>query len=719
MVRTRSSSFSRRSFLVATLVCAACRAPAPGVAPPDWLLDARPYGARLVQDGERLVLTNGLVARTFQLAPELACVALDQLTSGQSMLRAVEPEAVLTVDGVSWAVGGLVGQPDRAFVREEWLSEMERDPAAFHFERSTSTPIAAPIAWRRGRGDEGRAWPPAGVHLVLEFGPPPGAEAVAGLAVRVHHQLLDGLPLFSKWIEVLNRGTRPVTLERYESERLAVVEPGSSVEHLARWPEHALHAFSDYSMGGRDRGVEWRTDPSFTTQVSYRLETPCLLVARPELGPAEVLQPGAVFRSHTVHELLRDSTERERNGLALRRAMRTLAPWCTENPLIFHVRSAAPDDVRRAIDQAAETGFELVILSFGSGFDFESEDPAYVEQIRALVEYAHGRGVELGGYTLLASRRISDEHDVIDPATGETGHAIFGNSPCLESAWGQAYFERIERFRATTGLDAIEHDGNYPGDVCASRSHPGHAGLADSQWKQWRRISAFYARCRAAGVYLNVPDLYFLNGASKTAMGYRETNWSLPRAEQLVHARQNIFDGTWEKTPSMGWMFVPLSEYQGGGAAATIEPLAEHLDTYAAFLELDLGAGVQACWRGPRLFDSPVTRDLVRRQVDWFKARRAILESDVIHLRRADGRDWDGLLHVNPALATKGLAVLFNPLAEPLVRTIRLPLYYTGLEHEARVRIDAGPETRHRLDRGHGLALELTLPPGMTWVELR
>ena len=48
----------------------------------------------------------------------------------------------------------------------------------------------------------------------------------------------------------------------------------------------------------------------------------------------------------------------------------------------------------------------------------------------------------------------------------------------------------------------------------------------------------------------------------------RSTSRSLPRAQQIIHARQNIFDGTWDKTPSMGWMFVPLVEYHGGGAAA-------------------------------------------------------------------------------------------------------------------------------------------------------
>mgnify|MGYP001077628356 CR=1 FL=1 len=57
-------------------------------------------------------------------------------------------------------------------------------------------------------------------------------------------------------------------------------------------------------------------------------------------------------------------------------------------------------------------------------------------------------------------------------------------------------------------------------------------------------IRDFYRWCRARGVYLNVPDYYYLAGSTKSAMGYRETNWSLPRARQIIHARQNIFDGT-------------------------------------------------------------------------------------------------------------------------------------------------------------------------------
>ena len=98
----------------------------------------------------------------------------------------------------------------------------------------------------------------------------------------------------------------------------------------------------------------------------------------------------------------------------------------------------------------------------------------------------------------------------------------------------------------------------------------------------------------------------------------------------------------------MGWMFVPLTEYQGGGAAATIEPLKDHLEHYETRLANLFGAGVQACYRGPRLFDTDETKAVVKKWVDFYKAHRAILDSDLIHLRRADGRDWDGWLHVNP-----------------------------------------------------------------------
>ena len=262
----------------------------------------------------------------------------------------------------------------------------------------------------------------------------------------------------------------------------------------------------------------------------------------------------------------------------------------------------------------------------------------------------------------------------------------------------------------------MEHDGSYPGDACASTNHPGHHGLADSRWNQWQEISDFYKWCRAQGFYLNVPDHYFLSGSTKSGMGYREVNWSLPREQQIIHTRQNIYDGTWQKLPSMGWMFVPLTEYQGGGAAATIEPLDQHLDHYERMMESNLALGVQACYRGPRLFDTERTKAMVKSKVDWFKAHRDILESDLIHGHRADARDLDWMLHVNPKLKEKGMLVVFNPLNEPVTRKLRVNLYYTGLTTSARLREKGGAAKRFKLARDYTVELPVTVPAqGMNW----
>jgi hypothetical protein len=911
-----------------------------GTVQQDWLLDAATYRAAVyrTENSGEIALSNGLITRRFRLTPNGATVALDNHMTGAAMLRGVKPEAQLTLDGLTFDVGGLLGQPNYAYLRDAWLASLEADPTAFVLTGFESGPTRERFAWHRKRYSADLPWPAPGVslrmdyrlsqaaldrhpsdippsaagrdllleddfaglsaawtlhrsdhprssfqnegkvgeiytpantcvfaerslpagtrlvqcrvtpgtdrsaswgpgiawvwpdrvikfylrpgqkqfgvydgareHLLAEFedsgaqtlrmrwadgqlyceasrdgqtwtsihtlplpadhGDPTavriGKTSRAGthadhtdpgelgrcrieafraygamrpaalqaraasrrhlqdLRVSIHYELYDGIPLLAKWLTLANRSERPVRIDRFTSEILAMVEYASSVESRRGWELPNVHVETDYAFHGMDsaganKAVYWRPDPEYATQVNYLRKTPCLLMTEPPLGPGVDVQPGASFETFRTYLLVHDSTERERKGLAVRRMMRTLAPWATENPIMMHVRSARPEAVRLAVDQCADVGFEMVILTFGSGFNIESEDPEYIRQISDLVAYAHEKGIELGGYSLLASRRISDEHDVVNPETGKPGgFAAFGNSPCLGSVWGREYFRKLYTFFEATGFDLLEHDGSYPGDVCASDRHPGHRGLADSQWTQWRTITDYYKWCRARGVYLNVPDYYYLSGSNKSGMGYRETNWSLPRAQQIIHGRQNIFDGTWEKTPSMGWMFVPLTQYHGGGAAATIEPLSEHLDAYEAHLANNFGGGVQACYRGPRLYDTEETRAVVTKWVAFYKRHRAILDSDLIHLRRADGRDIDGWMHVNPQLPQKALAMFYNPLTQPVTRTMRLPLYYTGLTDSARLRQEGGAWQTVELDREYGATLPVTVPAsGRTW----
>lgn len=688
----------------------------------DWLLAPGGFKAGVFrsEDGKEIVLSNGLVRRHVRIVPNAATVMLDCTITAQSLVRSVRPEAVLNLDGKTYAVGGLVGQLVHNYLKRQWLDGLTAQGGAFDFSGFKTGPIQERFAWKKRPEwmPQDLPWPAPGVHLILHFKPPAsGPDAV----VDVHYELYDGIPLFCKWLTVTS-GRKAVRLKSFKAEILAATEPESSVEANSRWELPTIHvetdmAFAAMDIKGASPAVAWTADPLYSTQVHYRRQTPCLLECSPPIGPDQVIEPGNVFQSFRVFELLQDSTDRERKGLALRRMYRTIAPWVTENPLIFHAASAEPDFVHSAIDQASEVGFEIVLMTFGSGFNIENTKPEYVDVYRKLSDYAATKKIALGGYSLLASRKVSLDDDVVNPRTGKPGgFATFGNSPCLESAWGQAHFAKLREFHDKARLGVFENDGSYPGDACASTTHPGHRGYEDSQWNQWRRITEFYQWCRARGIYLNVPDWYYLMGSTKCAMGYRETNWSLPRAEQEIIERQNIFDGTWTKTPSMGWMFVPLMQYHGGGPAATIEPLSEHLDHYQQRLANLLGAGVQACYRGPRLYDTDETKAAVKKWVTWYKKYRPILDSDIIHGRRADGHEVDWILHVNPSLPIRGMLVVYNPLDEPAERTLKVNLYYTGLSESAKIRQQENPANEVRLARDYTVTLPVRLKArSTTW----
>src|SRR5690606_23153900 len=455
--------------------------------------------------------------------------------------------------------------------------------------------------------------------------------------------IYDGIPLISKWFTIENKGTRSIVLNNFKSEILAVVEAESAVEKQKGWETPNIHIESDFafhsmSMKNANKVVHWEKDPRYTSQASYLLSTPCLLECKLPIGPNENIDPGTSFESFRIWELPLDSYDKQRNGLYTNAMYAHIAPWVTENPMFLHLTTTDDTKVKAAIDQCVETGYEMVILSFGSGLNMEDLSEANISKFRALADYAHSKGIELGGYSLLSSRWISEEVDVINPETGKRGGVIHGSSPCLNSQWGIDYFDKLRTFFEKTGFDLLEHDGSYPGQLCASESHVGHKGLEDSQWKAWKRISEFYKWCNEKGISLNIPDWYYLSGSTKNSIGYREVNWSLPRERQLVLGRQNMFDGTIDRLPGMSWTFVPLTEYHGGGAAATIEPLNTHLESYKAHMVQNYGMGVQACYRGSRLYDTERTKATVIEVVDWYKKYRDILNSPIIHLKRANGR---------------------------------------------------------------------------------
>ncbi|MEZ6092737.1 MAG: hypothetical protein R3C03_00650 [Pirellulaceae bacterium] len=171
----------------------------------------------------------------------------------------------------------------------------------------------------------------------MKFASPKSAPEVS---VSVHYELYDGIPLCAKWISVHNQSDRSILVDRIVTEELALVEHANWVEYRegVEIPRpNYLHVETDFSFGGFNalnanrHVVHWETDSSYQTQVNYARQTPCLLKVSPDHGPAQVLQVGESLDSYRTFELAVGDVDRERQGLAVRKMYRTVAPWVTEN----------------------------------------------------------------------------------------------------------------------------------------------------------------------------------------------------------------------------------------------------------------------------------------------------------------------------------------------------------------------------------------------------
>ena len=164
------------------------------------------------------------------------------------------------------------------------------------------------------------------------------------------------------------------------------------------------------------------------------------------------------FESFRVLTLFSDSTDNERIGLGVRKLTRLLAPQTSEAPMFMHLTDVSPKGVKNAVDQIVATGggFDMIIFSFGSGFNLESTDPAYWAEVKASIDYANSYGVEIGGYDLIALSLTGKGYDAIDPATNKSA-----GSTCFASGWNRGLLKQVMSFIEHTGLSMVETDGPF------------------------------------------------------------------------------------------------------------------------------------------------------------------------------------------------------------------------------------------------------------------
>ena len=184
----------------------------------------------------------------------------------------------------------------------------------------------------------------------------------------------------------------------------------------------------------------------------------------------------------------------------------------------------------------AAVGFEMLIYSFGSGFNLETADAGALAKVKAQVDYAKSKGIEVGGYDLICLDRghggyggnVGDQWDAV------MGDGSLGQDACFASGWVDKLTEFAYRFINETGLSMLETDGPYGGGSCASTNHSYHLQLSDSVYQQTRVQASWYAGLRARGVYINQPDDFFFQGGQRTGLGYNEDQYSLPRWQDLT-----------------------------------------------------------------------------------------------------------------------------------------------------------------------------------------
>jgi hypothetical protein len=91
--------------LLTSLIAALLITPVAFAQQKDWLIDNIGFAANVIEDKGTITLTNGLLSRSFVLTPNVACVDYRNLGNGEQLLRAIKPEARITVNGKTYDVG--------------------------------------------------------------------------------------------------------------------------------------------------------------------------------------------------------------------------------------------------------------------------------------------------------------------------------------------------------------------------------------------------------------------------------------------------------------------------------------------------------------------------------------------------------------------------------------------------------------------------------------
>ncbi len=243
---------------------------------PDWLIENSSYGAKVARSADKseIVLDNGLVRRAFRISPNAACTDYRNLSNGQQLLRAIKPEAKVIINGIEYAIGGLHGQTENAYLLPSWINQFHADTADFTLDTTMTGELQPFISWKQSTWASNPRQP-TGKMLVMEFRS--SVPVMHDIVVSVHYELYDGIPLMIKWVSVENKSNHSITVNRVVNEELALVEEESAVvgtpEQMKK--QHGIYVETNYAFNNAmrydisDQTTHWKTDTVYTSHVNY------------------------------------------------------------------------------------------------------------------------------------------------------------------------------------------------------------------------------------------------------------------------------------------------------------------------------------------------------------------------------------------------------------------------------------------------------------------
>jgi hypothetical protein len=197
----------------------------------DWLVDKITDVTTVTNTSSgTLLLSNTLISREFLLDPDFATIDFRDLhTTNSSLLRCVKPEAIITLNGIEYNIGGVKPNAQCAyFNRTDFSRNKALDTQAFHFSTYKVDTPKAPFAYTPKRfAPTDIQWPPKGIHLSVYFKPPTNASlSIQNVTVVVNYEMYDGIPLLAKWLDVIDTSGRgDINLSFNSVEILAVNHP--------------------------------------------------------------------------------------------------------------------------------------------------------------------------------------------------------------------------------------------------------------------------------------------------------------------------------------------------------------------------------------------------------------------------------------------------------------------------------------------------------------